>query len=146
MSVSSRIFATSSTEQPRCGQGLSDDSSQTGNLAPLMNTYSPAADCALVIRVRLSLVLTSFILRSGNFIVVASTTSTVIGLTWGGVNYSWSSAQTLVPLILGLTGLVVFFLYEIYVAKEPLVSIFTSPRIIIYTKLLRRYHSRSSRT
>ncbi|KZT23032.1 iron permease [Neolentinus lepideus HHB14362 ss-1] len=57
----------------------------------------------------------------GNALVVASTTSTMIGLTWGGVEYKWTSYHILVPLILGLAGLVGFLLYEAFVAKNPLV-------------------------
>ena len=69
-----------------------------------------------------SLSCTESFLRSGNLIVVASTTSFIIGLTWGGVNFPWSSAHVLVPLILGGVGLIGFMLYEGFVAKEPLVS------------------------
>ncbi|KAG8923556.1 hypothetical protein FRC02_011057 [Tulasnella sp. 418] len=58
---------------------------------------------------------------TGNFLVIASSTITIIALTWGGVKYSWSSYQVLVPLILGLVGLVVFFGYEARYAKEPVV-------------------------
>ncbi|KAI0667901.1 Mfs1.2 [Trametes maxima] len=48
----------------------------------------------------------------GNLLVIASTTAVVIGLTWGGVQYPWSSANVLAPLIIGLCGLVFFFVYE----------------------------------
>ncbi|EGO18747.1 hypothetical protein SERLADRAFT_364217 [Serpula lacrymans var. lacrymans S7.9] len=57
----------------------------------------------------------------GNFIVIASTTSCIIALTWGGVQYPWSSARVLVPLILGLVGLFVFIVYESYVPKYPMI-------------------------
>ncbi|KAJ7158604.1 Mfs1.2 [Mycena filopes] len=57
----------------------------------------------------------------GNGIILSSTSSTIIGLTWGGVQYPWSSARTLVPVIVGLLGVVGFFLYEISVATHPLV-------------------------
>jgi hypothetical protein len=60
----------------------------------------------------------------GNILVTGSTTSVVIGLTWGGVKYSWSSARVLTPLILGLLGLCVFVVYEIYFCKPPVVSPF----------------------
>ncbi|TCD70615.1 hypothetical protein EIP91_002645 [Steccherinum ochraceum] len=58
----------------------------------------------------------------GNAIVVASTTSVVIGLTWGGVNFAWSSFHVLVPLILGAVGFVAFLLYEGFVPKRPVVA------------------------
>ncbi|KIK65195.1 hypothetical protein GYMLUDRAFT_220462 [Collybiopsis luxurians FD-317 M1] len=57
----------------------------------------------------------------GNFIIISSTTSVVIGLTWGGVQFSWGSARVLVPLVLGLSGIGVFFLYEFRYAKHPIV-------------------------
>ncbi|KAL0960432.1 hypothetical protein HGRIS_005475 [Hohenbuehelia grisea] len=57
----------------------------------------------------------------GNFIIVASTTSCTIALTWGGIIAPWSSSRVLVPLILGLVGLGVFILYEAIFAKFPLI-------------------------
>ncbi|KAF8143101.1 iron permease [Mycena galopus ATCC 62051] len=57
----------------------------------------------------------------GNLLVVGATTSTVIGLTWGGVQYSWGSARVLAPLIIGIIGLAVFFMYEGRYAKNPMV-------------------------
>ncbi|KAF8961745.1 major facilitator superfamily domain-containing protein [Flammula alnicola] len=50
----------------------------------------------------------------GNFIIIASTASVVIALTWGGVVFACS-------LILGLFGMFVFLLYEARVAKNPIV-------------------------
>jgi Fungal trichothecene efflux pump (TRI12) len=64
----------------------------------------------------------------GNFLVTGSTTSVVIGLTWGGVQYPWSSGQVLSPLAVGLIGLVVFIIYEIYFIKPPVVSPFAGSR------------------
>ncbi|KAG8908872.1 hypothetical protein FRC01_007214 [Tulasnella sp. 417] len=52
---------------------------------------------------------------------MASTTATVIALTWAGTTHPWSSYQILVPLILGLVGLVAFFIYEANFAEEPVV-------------------------
>lgn len=58
---------------------------------------------------------------TGNALVIAATTSTIIALTWGGVKYPWDSARVLVPLILGLTGLAAFFFYEGKFPREPIV-------------------------
>ena len=63
---------------------------------------------------------------SGNAIVIASSTSVVIALSWGGVQHSWSSANVLVPLILGLLGLAFWLLYEAKWATYPIV------RLLIY--------------
>ena len=53
--------------------------------------------------------------------MMGSTTSALLGLTWGGIQFAWSSAQVLAPLIVGLVGIGGFFLYEAFVATEPLV-------------------------
>ncbi|KAF7971297.1 hypothetical protein HWV62_21454 [Athelia sp. TMB] len=59
----------------------------------------------------------------GNFIVVASSSSLLIALTWGGVQYPWSSPRVLTPLVLGALGLVAFVYYEAKHAKNPIVPI-----------------------
>ncbi|KAJ6544422.1 MFS general substrate transporter [Mycena capillaripes] len=48
----------------------------------------------------------------GNALIIASATSCMLALTWGGVRYSWSSPRVLGPLLLGLLGLVVAQYYE----------------------------------
>ncbi|KAF7309858.1 MFS general substrate transporter [Mycena indigotica] len=52
----------------------------------------------------------------GNLLVVASTTSVVIALTWAGIQFAWTSAKVLVPLTLGLLGMA-------FVPKYPIVPI-----------------------
>jgi hypothetical protein len=71
---------------------------------------------------------TSHFTCRGNLLVTGSTTSVVIGLTWGGVQYPWSSGRVLSPLVIGLIGLVVFVIYEIYFCKPPVVSPFADSR------------------
>jgi hypothetical protein len=56
-----------------------------------------------------------------NVLIIASTTSLTIGLTWGGVQYAWSSPQILASLILGCFGLAVFLWYEFTIATNPIV-------------------------
>lgn len=53
----------------------------------------------------------------GSVLFVASTTSFLIPLTWGGIMYEWSSWHTLVPLLLGIAGLVLFCIYEAFFAN-----------------------------
>jgi MFS family permease len=53
----------------------------------------------------------------GSVVFVASLTSFLIPITWGGVMYSWTSWQTIVPLIIGAIGLAAFCLYEAKFAK-----------------------------
>ncbi|KAJ6468281.1 Mfs1.2 [Mycena sanguinolenta] len=57
----------------------------------------------------------------GNGIIISSTSAASIGLTWGGVQYPWSSPRVLVPVILGLCGIVAFFVYEARASTHPLV-------------------------
>ncbi|KAJ5679515.1 hypothetical protein N7462_007759 [Penicillium macrosclerotiorum] len=59
----------------------------------------------------------------GSILFVASLSSFLIPLTWGGIMYEWDSWHTLVPLILGLVGLAGFVLYEKDFAQQPLVPI-----------------------
>ncbi|BGP26001.1 major facilitator superfamily protein [Rhodotorula toruloides] len=56
-----------------------------------------------------------------NIVFVAGATSLIIGLTWGGSAYAWSSYHVLVPLVLGIFGLVVFFVVEARFVKYPTV-------------------------
>ncbi|OMP86687.1 putative MFS-type transporter [Diplodia seriata] len=48
----------------------------------------------------------------GNAIIMGATVAMLFAVTYGGTRYAWSSAHTLVPLILGLLGLVLFALFE----------------------------------
>lgn len=48
----------------------------------------------------------------GNAILVASTVSILLALTWGGPEYPWTDAQVIVPLVVGLLGLIGFIVYE----------------------------------
>lgn len=57
----------------------------------------------------------------GNFMIILFTTLTIVALSFGGVRYSWSSATTLVMLILGLLGLVLSVWYEKTFPKEPVI-------------------------
>ncbi|KAK0629347.1 major facilitator superfamily domain-containing protein [Bombardia bombarda] len=45
---------------------------------------------------------------AGNALIVASSVSILLALTWAGAYYSWSSPRVIVPLVLGLLGLVGF--------------------------------------
>jgi MFS family permease len=47
--------------------------------------------------------------------------SFLIPLSWGGVSYDWDSWRTLVPLIVGGVGLLVFAYYEYRFASDPII-------------------------
>ncbi|KAI5206978.1 hypothetical protein AUEXF2481DRAFT_31628 [Aureobasidium subglaciale EXF-2481] len=54
---------------------------------------------------------------------VTSTTLFLIGISWGGTEYSWSSATTLCPLILGLLGVLCTINHEMKCARMPFLRI-----------------------
>lgn len=57
----------------------------------------------------------------GSVIFIASTTGFLIPLSWGGVSYPWSSWRTYVPLSVSALGLVILYMYEEYVAANPII-------------------------
>lgn len=58
---------------------------------------------------------------TGTVLFVGSLSSFLIPLTWGGVSYAWDSWRTLVPLIVGTAGLLVFAFYEYRFASDPII-------------------------
>jgi MFS family permease len=48
----------------------------------------------------------------GAFILTMTSLSILFALTYGGVRYKWSSGYIIGPLILGLCGFILYFLYE----------------------------------
>ncbi|KAK0512068.1 hypothetical protein JMJ35_005196 [Cladonia borealis] len=60
---------------------------------------------------------------AGAILLTASTTSFLMPVSWGGVMFAWSSFRTLVPLILGICGLLAFCIYDGYVVKTPLIPL-----------------------
>jgi len=59
----------------------------------------------------------------GNVIFIASSTSFLIPLTWGGVQFPWDSWHTLFPLLIGVAGLAGFCYYEKRWAVEPTIRL-----------------------
>ena len=57
----------------------------------------------------------------GNALVVSSSISVLIGLTWADVVHPWASVQVLAPLIIGFVGLVTFLYWERNFATEPVI-------------------------
>src|SRR5262245_60373378 len=56
----------------------------------------------------------------GVIVFVGSATSFLFGLTAGGVLYPWQSPSVIVPLVVGVFGMVGFWIVEEYIAKEPM--------------------------
>ncbi|KAL7907579.1 major facilitator superfamily domain-containing protein [Trichoderma velutinum] len=48
----------------------------------------------------------------GNGILIGSIVAVLIALSWGGSKYAWSSYHIIVPLVLGVVGMVIFHWYE----------------------------------
>lgn len=58
----------------------------------------------------------------GTFLVTSSATSFILGLTLGGVNFPWKTYNVLLPLILGLVGLVGYGVFEKWGTTRPMLS------------------------
>jgi hypothetical protein len=69
----------------------------------------------------------------GGFLFTAGTTSFLIGISWGGVQYPWKSARVLTPIIIGIFGVVLCVLWERFAAQEPILrpSLFSSPSAVL---------------
>ncbi|GAB7338135.1 hypothetical protein MBLNU457_4490t1 [Dothideomycetes sp. NU457] len=59
----------------------------------------------------------------GAFLFAASLTSFLIAISWGGVMFAWASWKTLLPLILGIVGLVIWGLYSELLSKNPVIPL-----------------------
>jgi Major Facilitator Superfamily len=57
----------------------------------------------------------------GSLIFIGSATGFMMGISWGGVQYSWSSWSTIVPIVIGFLGFIGFYFYEDVAAVEPIV-------------------------
>ncbi|KAL4865043.1 major facilitator superfamily domain-containing protein [Aspergillus spectabilis] len=55
----------------------------------------------------------------GTALFIAATTAFLIPVSWGGVQYPWSSLRTLAPLIFGVVSFAAFLIYEKYIPSEP---------------------------
>ncbi|KAL1949725.1 hypothetical protein VTO73DRAFT_8606 [Trametes versicolor] len=61
---------------------------------------------------------------TGIIVMIGSTVSILLAITWGGLQFPWTSAHVLVPLIVGALGIIVFFVLEMYWLKGPTVPRF----------------------
>lgn len=62
----------------------------------------------------------------------------MMGLQWGGYNYPWASAHVLVPLILGVVLMALFFLWEARFAPFPMFPrrLNQEPRLLVLTLII----------
>ncbi|AEO71940.1 uncharacterized protein THITE_2032283, partial [Thermothielavioides terrestris NRRL 8126] len=60
----------------------------------------------------------------GNALLIAASVSVLLALTWAGVLYTWSSYRVIVPLVLGLLGLLGFcWLESSTLIREPVMPV-----------------------
>ncbi|KAJ7151678.1 Mfs1.2 [Mycena filopes] len=64
----------------------------------------------------------------GMLLIIVSSASVVLALTWSGAEYAWTSIHVLAPLLLGLAGFLLFIIYERKIATHPITpfSLFTN--------------------
>ena len=55
----------------------------------------------------------------GNLFLTISATLFLVAICWGGAQYRWDSAATLVPLCVGAVGLIWTLVYEYFIASKP---------------------------
>ncbi|KAF2404388.1 MFS multidrug transporter-like protein [Trichodelitschia bisporula] len=74
----------------------------------------------------------------GGFTSIAGLLLFMMGLQWGGYQYPWTSAHTLVPLILGAIFIVTFFVWEAKFAPFPMFPhrLRQNPRVLSLTLLI----------
>ena len=75
--------------------------------------------------------------NSGNTVIIGSTVSILLALTWAGLQFAWNSPQVLAPLIIGGVGIAVFGLIEVFVAKHPTVRCLKHSACLILNHLCR---------
>ena len=56
-------------------------------------------------------------------LLTASATSFLMAVSWGNSMFPWSSWQTIVPVVLGLVGLMAFVVYEATVPGDPVIRL-----------------------
>ncbi|KAK5113590.1 hypothetical protein LTR85_010819 [Meristemomyces frigidus] len=57
----------------------------------------------------------------GSVVFIGSTTAVLVPLTWGGVMYDWTSWRVIAPIGFGITGLIILWYHERFVAAEPVI-------------------------
>lgn len=71
----------------------------------------------------------------GGFFFIGGLTSFLVGISWAGIQFEWKSAQAVTPMIIGVIGVIVAVVWEIYGAREP----FLRPSLFCSTSALATY-------
>ncbi|KAI9670886.1 MAG: hypothetical protein M1817_003771 [Caeruleum heppii] len=74
----------------------------------------------------------------GGLLSIAGIILFIAGMAWGGHQYAWTSAHTLVPMILGGVFIIGFCIWEAYFAKYPMLParLKQDPRILALTMII----------
>lgn len=69
----------------------------------------------------------------GATLFTATTSSFLIGIAWGGMQYPWGDWRSWFPIVEGVQGITAILVYEFFFAKEPIVptEIFENRTVII---------------
>jgi MFS family permease len=59
----------------------------------------------------------------GGVMFICSTTSVLVGLSWGGIQFPWISKWTLLPIIVGTFGILCTYIWEHHFARQPFLRI-----------------------
>lgn len=59
----------------------------------------------------------------GGILFIAGMTSFLLGITWGGVQYTWWSFETWLPILLGGLVLILSLVYEAFIPSEPFIRL-----------------------
>ncbi|KAK4499737.1 hypothetical protein PRZ48_007923 [Zasmidium cellare] len=60
---------------------------------------------------------------AGAVVFIGCLTSFLMAISWGGSMFSWSSYQTIVPLVIGAVGLIAWLFYEHFVPAAPILPL-----------------------
>ncbi|TVY85407.1 Trichothecene efflux pump TRI12 [Lachnellula suecica] len=74
----------------------------------------------------------------GGFLSIVGMILFIAGLVWGGYQYKWTEAHTLVPLLLGAAFLIAFGFWEVFGARYPMFPhrLKKEPRILALTLVI----------
>ncbi|OCK75832.1 MFS general substrate transporter [Lepidopterella palustris CBS 459.81] len=59
----------------------------------------------------------------GSILFVTSLTSFLIAISWGGVMFAWSSWRTILPLVMGIVGLIAWVAYSHFLTANPMIPL-----------------------
>ncbi|KAL2020318.1 hypothetical protein VTK56DRAFT_8546 [Thermocarpiscus australiensis] len=71
----------------------------------------------------------------GGFLFISSMTSFLVGISWAGIQFEWSSVQAITPIVVGVVGVIIAILWEWFCASEP----FLRPSLFCSTSAIATY-------